>query len=93
MISSNKKQDRIQIAKVISINLILRNSANELFNYINNLKASEIIIDFRKVQSITRAFAHQYLLNKEKSHKVINNVNLSPNIKNMFELIGKTNKI
>jgi len=89
MILSNKKQNRIQIAKAISTNLLLRNSADELFNYINNLETSEIIIDFQKVQSITRTFAHQYLLNKEKSNKIINNVNLSPNIKNMFELIRK----
>ena len=81
----------IQLTKFISRNLFLRNSANELFDWINNSKRSKIIIDFRNIQSITRAFTHQYLLNKKKSKKNIIDVNTSPHVKNMFELIEKTN--
>jgi 2-hydroxy-3-keto-5-methylthiopentenyl-1-phosphate phosphatase len=84
------KQNKIQIAKVISKNLLFRDSVNELFDNINNSEAPEIIIDFRSVQSITRSFAHQYLINKEKSKKTIINVNIPPTIKTMFEIIQKT---
>jgi uncharacterized protein YaiL (DUF2058 family) len=93
MITSNNKQNKIQLAKVISKNLIFRNSADELFNYINNFKVSEIIIDFHKIQSITRSFAHQYLINKQRSEKNIIDVNISPHVKNMFELVGRTHKV
>jgi len=92
MITLKNKQNKIQLAKFISKNLLLRNSADELFNYINDLKTTRIIIDFDKIQSVTRAFTHQFLLNKEKSKKNIIDVNISPHIKNMFELIEKTNK-
>jgi len=92
MITLKNKQNKIQLAKFISKNLLLRNSADELFNHINDLKTTRIIIDFDKIQSVTRAFTHQFLLNKEKSKKNIIDVNISPHIKNMFELIEKTNK-
>jgi hypothetical protein len=92
MTTSNNKQNKIQLAKVISKNLLFRNSADELFNYINNFKVSEIIIDFHKIQSITRSFANQYLINKQKSEKNIIDVNISTYIKNMFELVGRTHK-
>lgn len=90
MIILKNKQNKIQLAKFISKNLLLRNSADELFNYINDFKATRIIIDFNKIQSVTRAFTHQYLLNKKKSKKNIIDVNTSPHVKNMFELIEKT---
>ena len=85
------RRNKIQLTKFISRNLFLRNSANELFDKrINNSKTSKIIIDFQKIQSITRDFASQYLLNKEKSKKNITDINVSPHVKNMFNLIEKT---
>ena len=92
MITFKNKQKKIQLAKIISKNLLLRNSADELFNYINDFEATRFIIDFKKIKSVTRAFTHQYLLNKKKSKKNIIDVNTSPYVKNMFELIEKTNK-
>ncbi|HUY01277.1 MAG TPA: DUF4325 domain-containing protein [Candidatus Deferrimicrobium sp.] len=93
MTTSNNKQNKIKLAKVISKNLIFRNSANELFDNINKSDVSEIIIDFNKIQSITRSFAHQYLINKQRSKKNIIDVNISPHVKNMFDLIEKTKTI
>ena len=91
MIISKNKKNKIQLAKFISKNLLLRKSADELFNYINDDELNKIIIDFDKIQTITRSFTHQYLLNKKMSNKKIIDVNISPQIKNMFELIEKTN--
>jgi len=90
MITSKHKQNKIKLTKFISKNLLLRNSADELFNYINDFKTTRIIIDFNKIQSVTRAFTHQYLLNKEKSKKNIIDINISPHVKNMFDLIETT---
>lgn len=92
MITLKNKRNKIQLTKFISKNLLLRNSADELFDYINNFKTTKIFIDFNKIQSVTRAFTHQYLLNKKKSKKNIIDINISPHVKNMFELIEKTNK-
>ncbi|KKN18282.1 hypothetical protein LCGC14_0957250 [marine sediment metagenome] len=86
---SKNKQNKVQLTKFVSRNLFLRNSANELFDWINISKKSKITVDFRKIQSITRAFANQYLINKEKSKKIIIDKNVSPHVKNMFDLIEK----
>ena len=87
MSTSKIKEQRIQLAKFVSQNLLFRNSADELFEYINKIEPNNIIIDFNKVQSITRAFTHQYLLNKKKSKKKITDINISPHVQNMFEII------
>ena len=92
MTALNNNQKKIQLVKVIAKNLLFRGSADELFNQINNFEISEIIIDFQQIQSITRSFAQQYLKNKEQSKKKIIDVNITPTIKKMFELIGKANK-
>ena len=92
MIFGVRDSKKIQLVKVISKNLLFRGSADELFNQINKFEISEIIIDFRQIQSITRSFAQQYLKNKEQSKKKIIDVNITPTIKKMFELIGKANK-
>ena len=90
MITLKRKKNKIQLTKFISKNLLLRNSADELFNHINNCNTPKIIIDFKKIQSISRAFTHQYILNKKESKKKIIDVNIPPQIKYMFKLIEKT---
>jgi len=91
-IMSRNKQKKIHLTKFISKNLLLRDSANELFNYINEIKTPKIIVNFNNIQSITRAFTHQYLLNKKSSNKNIIDVNISPHVKKMFELIERSDK-
>ena len=89
MITLNNKQNTIQLAEFISKDLIFRDSVTEIFNYINESELSKIFIDFQNIQSITRSFAHQYVITKEQSKKTIINVNMAPNIQRMFELIRK----
>lgn len=89
---SKNKQHKVRLVKFISKNLLLRNSADELFNYINEINSNKIFVDFNRIQSVTRAFTHQYLLNKNKSEKKIIDVNISPQVKTMFEIVEKTNK-
>ena len=92
MITSKNEAYKVGLAEFISKNLLLRNSANELFNYINEINSNKIIVDFVKIESVTRAFTHQYLLNKNKSEKDITDVNISPSIKTMFDIVEKTSK-
>lgn len=93
MTISNNEQNKIKLVNQISKNLIFRDTADKLFDDINDINEPEIIIDFNKIKSITRSFAHQYLINKRKSKKNIIVINISPNIKNMFELIEKTKSV
>ena len=82
---NNKKI--IILSNIISNNLAFRDTADDLFNYINKLEESSIIIDFSNIQSITASFAHQYMINKEKSQKNIIERNIPNNIIKMFEFI------
>ena len=77
----------INLSNIISKNLAFRDTADDLFSYINDLEESSIIIDFLNIQSITASFAHQYMINKEKNKKNIIERNIPNNITKMFELI------
>lgn len=92
MTTSNNERKNVPLAKQFSNYLLLRKTANELFEFINNANADEIIIDFNNIQAVSRAFTHQYILNKKKSNKSIIDVNISPSVEPMFKLIEKQAK-
>ena len=48
-----------------------------------------VVVDFSGVESITRSFAHQYVMNKSLSQKEIIERDISPEIKPMFELVER----
>jgi thiamine kinase-like enzyme len=87
MTTSNSKEV-LYIADYISQNLAFRDSADSLFNYVNSLEKSTII-DFSGIKNITNSFAHQYMANRKKTEKIITEINISPDVKQMFELIEK----
>lgn len=72
-----------------SSNLVFRHSADDLFEYINSLSTQKIVIDFTGIKSITRSFAHQYIVNKTKSEKQIAEREIPLAIKPMFELVER----
>ncbi len=77
----------ISIKDQISKDLALRSSAEKLFAYINQLSDTKITLDFSGVTSISRSFAHEYVQNRRTSNKEILEINLSSDIKKMFELV------
>lgn len=79
----------LQMINQISSNLAFRHSADYLFDYINSLNESRIVVDFSGVESISRSFAHQYITNKTKSNKCIIERDIPPDIKPMFELVER----
>ena len=79
----------LPLKKQVSNNLALRQSADDLFDFIDNIDAPKIVIDFSGIESITRSFAHQYILNKVKSKKQIFERDIPHEIKPMFELIER----
>lgn len=79
----------LYVEKQISSNLSFRHSADTLFEYINSLDEPRIMVDFSGIESITRSFAHQYVLNKIQSQKEILERDMSVEIKPMFELVER----
>ena len=77
----------INVAHVLSANLALRETAARFVTYIEGLPNSEVILDFSHVKTISRSFAHEYLARKRGIHKRVSEVNVSPDIAKMFEVV------
>lgn len=85
-------RQRFEITTIISSDLMFRQAVNDLFQILNASKSSKIEIDFENVLSITRSFAHQYIIAKKQSEKIIHETNVPQNIQRMFELVRKQTK-
>lgn len=82
-----KSTTKILIKERVSVDLALRNSADDLFEYLESLPEKEIIIDFVGVKSISRSFAHEYFTKKNQSKKSIIEINVPENVKKMFRVV------
>ena len=56
-----EKAKIIRPDKIIAKDLTLRESADRLFEVLNSSKENKIIIDFSKIEFMSRAFADEYL--------------------------------
>jgi hypothetical protein len=86
-----KNEKVVCLAEYISQNLAFRDSADDLFNYINSLKKSSIVLDFSEIKSMSSSFAHQYVTNKKVTKKDITETNKSLNVIKMLELVERRN--
>ena len=77
----------IRISEKVSKDLALRDIADALFDDIESLTESAVVIDFSEVTSIARSFAHQYSLRKKSSKKDISEINMPINIRKMFDIV------
>lgn len=80
----------VKIEEKISSKLGFRDSAEDLFHYLNTLPVGKIFIDFTGVEFISRSFAHEYLMQKNRTNKKIKNVNVPKNVKVMFDTVLKS---
>ena len=81
--------ETVRVAEALAPNLMLRGIANRFFDQLENSKKQEIIVDFRNVRSISRSFAHQYILRKQRSSKEICEVNVGNEIDRMFKIVER----
>jgi hypothetical protein len=84
--------NKIEIAKMVSENLALRDIATDFFDNLEKMKEKQVTVDFKKVKAISRSFAQEYLTRKNSSKKDINEANVPENVEKMFEIINKTEK-
>lgn len=91
LISSSSKGDgmRLKVAEVLSENLILRDTANMLFDMVEKNDEKEVVLDFEGVRSISRSFAHQYVLRRKSSPKTIKEENVPEEVLKMFRIVSE----
>jgi len=77
----------VSIRKALSPDLAFRMAADSFFDMLEALKSTEIVVDFDEVESISRSFAHQYVLRKKRSIKKISEINVPLHVKKMFEIV------
>lgn len=80
--------NKIFIVEKLSPDLALRDNADRLFDSFE----SDTLIDFKNVKSISRSFAHQYQLRKNKFSKKIIEKNVPTNVKKMFKIVENPQK-
>lgn len=80
----------IEIKDKVSTDLALRHVADSFFNELEQIPGHEIAISFFGIHSISRSFAHQYMVRKRKSPKSIKEFNMPVNVEKMFNLVNNT---
>ena len=82
----------VVVKKALSENLSLRDLAKDFFKELESMPTKEIVLDFKGIRSISRSFAHEYLVQKEKSQKVFNEINMPENVKRMISIVSQANR-
>ena len=77
----------ISVKDDVGINLILRDSADELFDEIESMEHNDIIIDFNHVATTTRSFMHQFLRRLDNCDKHVNCTNQPQSILKMIRVV------
>ena len=74
----------------VSEDLSLRNMVSNVFKAEEFKKTDDVLMDFTGIKSISRSFAHEYLLYKEKQNCKVLEINIPSDIKKMFEIVENT---
>lgn len=80
----------VRMAEAISPDLMFRGIANSFFNRLERTKADCFMLDFTDIRSISRSFAHQYILRKKASRKKITEVNMPNNVFKMLNIVERS---
>jgi len=87
---ANKKS--IYVKDIIGQHLALRHLADKLFDYIDPLKDTNVIIDFYGVHTTSRSFMQQFLYRLKKSDSHITCINESDTIRKMADIVSSPKK-
>ncbi len=81
----------LMIRNVLSQHLALRDNADYLFGIIEREPSQVVTVDFSGIRSISRSFAHQYLIRKKKvSSKKVHEANVPESVQKLFDIINET---
>lgn len=86
------ENDIIMISKRVNRNLGMRSSAKSFFKELNNTFKKEIIISFENVEFMSRSFAQEYIQQKKRSNKSINEIKLPEDVEKMFKVVINSSK-
>ncbi|MHB1707851.1 MAG: STAS-like domain-containing protein [Thermoplasmataceae archaeon] len=82
---------RLKVSQVVGPDLATRNGCDNLFLLLEQNPDDEVILDFSDVASISRSFAHEYLMKKIASAKTISEASVPHVVSRMFEFVKNQN--
>jgi hypothetical protein len=77
----------MRVTDELTRDLALRANADQFFDRIEQSSANCVTLDFTGVHSISRSFAHQYALRKQRTDKVIRETHLESDVEKMIRLV------
>jgi len=73
--------------------MVTRNAVISLFKILDDIPEKEIILDFNKIEFMSRSCTDEYIKRKFECWKKIKEINISQNIMAMFLLVARQNKL
>lgn len=84
---------KIELFKELGSNVVTRNSLDSLFSKIKKYKSKEIVVDFNKVDFISRSGADEFLKLKSSTKKIIKEINMSDEVRDMFKVVTSPSQV
>ncbi len=78
---------RVKALQAVGPDLATRNGCDRMFDSFERSTDKRIYIDFSGVSSISRSFAHQYVLRKNLSIKTITELSVPATVKKMMSFV------
>ena len=78
------------MVEAIAPNLMLQGVADVIFVRPEKMDEENLMLDFTGVESISRSFAHQYMIRKKVSTKAVTEVHLPSDLSRMLELVERS---
>ena len=73
--------------------IVTRNAMVGLFKILEDIPEKKIILDFNKIEFMSRSCTDEYIKRKSGCEKKIKEINTSRNIMTMFLLVARQNKL
>lgn len=78
----------LKVSQVVGPDLATRNGCDNMFKLIEQSQDANITLDFSMVSSISRSFAHEYIMKKKLSSKTVSEVHVPVSVKKMLEFVN-----
>jgi hypothetical protein len=83
-----KSDNIILVSDRIASDLVTRNAADELMDFVKANRSKTVILDFRNVEFASRSFTHEYLIIKKRLGKKLIERNMSSAVNKMFKAVS-----
>lgn len=80
---------RLEIQKDVGSLLMFRSAVTPFFRKIARFRSHQVVVDFSKVDFMSRSFADEYLAAKSTSKKLVTEEHVSPEVRRMFDLVSR----